>query len=52
MDITQVVLQTLANKIGKLEVENTCLLTELQGLQQQIQKTQPEQSTPEITNEK
>jgi|GEM_PF-3209227 len=36
MDMTQKVLQTLANKVGKLEVENTCLQAELQVLQQQI----------------
>jgi len=37
MDITKTVLQTLANRIGSLEVENTCLTVELQALQEQMQ---------------
>ena len=40
MDVTQAVLETLANKIGKLEVENTCLLVELKTLQKQVETKQ------------
>ena len=40
MDLTQTVLQSLANKVGKLEVENTCLSAELQVMQEQLKKLQ------------
>ena len=38
MDATQFVLQTLANKIGKLEVEHACLLAEIQELKEQLKE--------------
>ena len=42
MDTTQLVLQTLASKIGKLEVENICLLAEIETLKEQLSKDEKE----------